>query len=120
MGNGACGTVHLLEEIGDGNDTDFAVKLTKIPTKKTKKQNSTEEINSSRLYFEHVVYSNQFQDVQGEFIPRLPPYKGPTAYGQAGGKKAIAALLLRRKFYNVNTRFLIHRPLSYLPLVLQC
>jgi hypothetical protein len=94
LGSGACATVHLLEEI-DGTPTELAIKLTPIPTKKTKKQNSIEEVNSSRLYFEHVVYHNQFQDVQGTFIPKLAPYKGPQPHGEAGGKQAARKEVLR-------------------------
>ena len=104
LGSGACATVHLLEEV-DGTSTDFAIKLAPIPTKTTKKKNSKEEINASKLYFEHVVYQNQFQDVQGQYIPNLPPYKGPPANGEAKGKlsdRSCFVLFLLRYHFSIS------------------
>lgn len=85
LGTGACATVHVLEEI-DGSPTEWAIKLTPLPKKKTKKGNSEEEINDRLLYIENVMYQNQFQDIQGIYIPKLPPYDGPSATGEADGK----------------------------------
>jgi pSer/pThr/pTyr-binding forkhead associated (FHA) protein len=85
VGSGACATVHALEEI-DGTATEFAIKLAPIPVKTTKKKNSEAEINATRIYYEHVVYRNQFQDILGEYLPNLPSYsKGPPSHGEAGG-----------------------------------
>jgi hypothetical protein len=60
--------------------------LAPIPKKTTKKGNSTEEVNASRLFFEHLVYHNQVQDLQGQFIPNLPTYKGPPGKGETEGE----------------------------------
>ena len=84
LGSGACATVHLLEEI-DGSPTQWAIKLAPVPKKKTKKGTSTEEVNDRLLYNEGVMYQNQFQDIQGRYVPKLPPYGGPLATGEAEG-----------------------------------
>jgi serine/threonine protein kinase len=84
LGSGACATVHSLEEI-DGQSTEWAIKLAPLPTKTTKKGTSTEEVNARLIHHESVMYQNQFQDLQGTFLPRLPPYKGPQASGEAQG-----------------------------------
>ena len=85
LGSGACATVHLLEEI-DGTATEWAIKLAPIPKKKTKKGNSTEEVNDRILYHESVMYQNQFQDLQGIYVPKLPPFNGPPTSGETEGK----------------------------------
>lgn len=94
LGNGACASVHALEEI-DGTPTEWAIKVAPIPTKKTKKANSMEEVNDRLLYYEHVMYQNQFQDIQGIFVPRLPPYRGPQTSGEAEGKDNYSAQFLQ-------------------------
>ena len=86
LGSGACASVHLLQD-AEGDETEFAIKLTPLPKKTTKKQNSQDEVNARMLYFEHVMYQNQFQDIQGTYIPELPPYKGPPSYGESDGKR---------------------------------
>lgn len=85
LGSGACATVHGLEEI-DGTTTEYAIKLTALPSKATKKGKSKEEIQASALYFENLIYTNHVQDIQGTFVPKLPPYgKGPPTYGDEEG-----------------------------------
>ena len=85
LGSGACATVYSLEGT-DRTSTEWAIKLSPLPTKITKKKNSEIEVNATKLYYEHVVYRNQFQDILGEYVPKLPPYgKGPPSCGEAGG-----------------------------------
>jgi serine/threonine protein kinase len=114
LGSGACATVHALEE-ADGTPTEFAIKLAPLPKKITKKKNSQEEVNARTLYYEHVVYRNQFQDILGKYIPNLPSYgKAPPSNGEAGGYRFlilekmehelshIVPLLLRRSESTIN------------------
>lgn len=84
LGTGACAAVHSLEEI-EGSSTEWAIKLAPLPKKKTKKASSPEEVNVRLLHHEGVMYINQFQDLQGSYVPRLPPYKGPPSNGEAEG-----------------------------------
>lgn len=85
LGSGACAAVHTLEE-ADGTPTEFAIKLAPLPKKITKKKNSVDEVNARTLYYEHVVYRNQFQDILGIYVPNLPSYgKAPPSNGEAGG-----------------------------------
>lgn len=95
LGKGACATVHLLEEI-DGSPTEWAIKLAPLPTKKTKKGTSIEEVNDRLLHHESVMYQNQFQDIQGTFVPQMPPYSGPQSSGEAGGKSWCFQILMHR------------------------
>jgi hypothetical protein len=86
LGSGACAAVHSLEEIdGVSTSTEWAIKLAPLPIKTTKKGSSPEEVNARLIHHESVMYQNQFQDLQGSFLPRLPPYKGPQASGDASG-----------------------------------
>ena len=55
LGTGACATVYALKT-ADGNETEYAVKVAPIPTKKTKKGNSPAETNVSLLHYEQLVY----------------------------------------------------------------
>jgi len=84
LGSGACASVHCVNE-NDGASTEWAIKLAPLAKKITKKKNSEAEVNERMIYFEHVMYMNQFQDLQGTIIPRLPPSKGPPGHGNAGG-----------------------------------
>ena len=85
LGSGACGTVHALEEI-DGSSTEWAVKVTPIPPATSKKKASQEKINDRLLHIEYVMYMNQFQDIQGTYIPRLAMHsKAPPGQGEADG-----------------------------------
>eukprot|EP00980_Cylindrotheca_fusiformis_P007206 scaffold1525_cov142-Cylindrotheca_fusiformis.AAC.6 len=85
LGSGACASVHALEEV-DGTPTEYAIKLAPVPKKITKKKTSVDEVNARTLYYEHVVYRNQFQDILGIYLPRLPSYdKAPPSNGEAGG-----------------------------------
>ena len=85
IGAGACASVHELLEL-DGTATDFAIKLAPLPTKTTRKQNSPAEVNARLLYFEQLMYNNQFPDMCGKTIPKLPPYGGPPVQGEEEGR----------------------------------
>lgn len=91
LGKGACATVCSLNRIDSSgsNETEFAVKLAPLPKKKTKKGNSVEETNVKLLYYEKLVYTTQFQSLQGRFIPYVPQSssKVPPVYGDVNGKK---------------------------------
>ena len=90
LGSGACATVCSLTKADNGssNDKKFAVKMAPLPMKKTRKGNSPEEMNVKLLYYEQLVYTTQFQSLQGGFIPSVPnsSSKDPPVYGDESGK----------------------------------
>ena len=102
LGTGACATVHQLDNI-DGSPTEFAIKLAPLPKKITKKQNSKEETNQRLLSFENTVYHNQVQDLQGTFVPKLPPSKGPPAHGTAADFTFLVIEKMARPLHDVVT-----------------
>ena len=85
IGSGACAVVYDLVTT-DGRSTDYVVKMTPVPKKKTKKNGKTkEEIDASLLHYEQLVYQTQFQRLQGKTIPSIP-FAGPPITGESGGK----------------------------------
>jgi hypothetical protein len=90
LGSGACATVCALKSMdsdGRSNETDFAVKVAPLPKKKTKKGNSPDEMNAKLLYYEQLVYTTQFRQLQGSQIPSVPSAssKDPPLYGDEKG-----------------------------------
>jgi len=96
LGSGACATVHCLEELdgGSSHPTEWAIKLAPLPTKTTKKGTTPMEVNARLIHHESVMYQNQFQDILGSVLPRLPPYKGPPVTGEAQGTQKLDYLVL--------------------------
>jgi hypothetical protein len=88
IGSGACATVYELKDKND-QPTKFAVKITPLPKKVTKKQNSPEETNARLLFYEQLVYNNHFGSLQGKVIPSLPGSNkaDPPVYGEINGKR---------------------------------
>ena len=109
LGSGACAAVHSLEEIdGPSTATEWAIKLAPLPTKTTKKGSSPAEVNARLIHHESVMYQNQFQDLRGIFLPRLPPYQGPQPSGEANGR-------CRKTVWILKTRNFL-RSISYMNL----
>jgi len=85
IGSGACAVVYDLVTT-DGRSTDYVVKMTPVPKKKTKNGKTKEEIDASLLHYEQLIYQTQFQSLQGKTIPSIP-FAGPPITGESGGYK---------------------------------
>ena len=85
IGEGACASVHLLKS-PSGTESNFVVKVTPLPTKITKKQQTIPERNARLLHYEGQMYQNILPDYRGYTIPQLPPYIGPPATGDVSGE----------------------------------
>jgi DNA-binding helix-hairpin-helix protein with protein kinase domain len=76
IGSGAFGSVHAVDVVKGGKSrpgaTQWAVKLTPVPVKPTKKQNSEPEIAYMRLWAENLIYSAQCRNLTGTLLPKLP------------------------------------------------
>jgi hypothetical protein len=57
-----------------GKTNSWVVKVTAVPTKITKKQNSPAECAARRLYYEYLIYSN-CRNLSGSILPLLPSIK---------------------------------------------
>lgn len=84
IGTGACAVVCDLQT-ADGSATEFAIKLARLPERKTKNGKSKGEQDVSLLNYEQMVYQTQFQDLQGTVIPILP-VGGPPVTGESDGE----------------------------------
>ena len=73
IGTGAFGQVHAVVERRSGRETSWAAKLTKVPTKTTKKANSPAEVAHQRLWAEKLLYEAHLRPMCGTMIPRIPP-----------------------------------------------
>jgi hypothetical protein len=75
LGKGAFGSVHAVEGGRDENGQDinrWAVKLTPVPVKITKKQNTEIEIAYGRLWSENLMYDVQCRNILGTIVPTVP------------------------------------------------
>jgi hypothetical protein len=70
IGQGAFGDVHAVT-LGM-KETNWACKLTPHVTKKTRKGNSALEIAYMLLWSENLLYSQQFRNMCGTMLPKLP------------------------------------------------
>ncbi|KAG7352891.1 protein kinase domain containing protein [Nitzschia inconspicua] len=87
IGSGSCAAVYELKD-STGQPTKFAIKVAPLPKKKTKKENSVEEINAQMLSYESMVYQTNFSELQGQFIPSIPDSmtkSDPPVNGEANG-----------------------------------
>ena len=89
VGTGACASVHLLQEANSNNsnsDTDWVIKIAPLPTKITKNRKTLPERNAHLIYYEELMYQSQFNEFQGDILPRLPAGgKEPPSKGQDNG-----------------------------------
>jgi DNA-binding helix-hairpin-helix protein with protein kinase domain len=77
IGKGAFGSVHAVDVVKGSKSrksstTQWACKLTAVPVKATKKQNSETEIAYMRLWAENLIYSAQCRSLTGTLLPKLP------------------------------------------------
>eukprot|EP00934_Nitzschia_sp_Nitz4_P003652 Nitzschia sp. Nitz4//scaffold75_size92586//87654//89943//NITZ4_004872-RA/size92586-augustus-gene-0.84-mRNA-1//1//CDS//3329557756//3642//frame0 len=100
IGDGACAAVYELEAM-DGSNTGYAAKVAPLAVKGTSKKNSPVEVNDRLLNHEAVTYQNQFPDIQGKFIPHLPPGSGPPAHGTANGFRYLIMERMDAPLYEV-------------------
>ena len=70
LGQGAFGQVHVVVR-KNGDESQWACKLTAAPVKITKKGSSEAEIAFSRLYAEYLLYSQHFRHLT-HILPQLP------------------------------------------------
>jgi hypothetical protein len=71
ISKGAFGAVHVVVD-GNHQETEWAVKLTPIPTKVTKKQTSAIETAHRLLWVENLLYSQHFATSCGTLLPNIP------------------------------------------------
>jgi hypothetical protein len=72
IGKGEFGEVYAVK--GGKTKSNWVVKVTAVPTKITKKQNSPAECAARRLYYEYLIYSN-CRNLSGSILPLLPSIK---------------------------------------------
>jgi hypothetical protein len=75
LGDGACGSVHVLICENDHTKDDLAIKLAPLPsttTKTTKKQQALLKRHADILHYEGLVYQNHLVQLRGNLIPELP------------------------------------------------
>ena len=76
LGQGAFGQVHNVVPKSKNKSSQWACKLTKIPskTKNSKQQHAEEdvEIAYQRLWSENMIYSNHLRSLCGTILPKLP------------------------------------------------
>lgn len=96
VGSGACASVHLLQEVHNGNGaksksnntstSSWVVKIAPLPTKITKQRKTPPERNAHLIYYEELMYQSQFVEFQGDILPRLPAGgHQPPSKGQGDG-----------------------------------
>lgn len=86
VGAGACASVHLLQEANSNNSSDWVIKIAPLPTKITKNRKTLPERNAHLIYYEELMYQSQFNEFQGDILPRLPAgTKEPPSKGQDNG-----------------------------------
>ena len=93
LGKGEFGSVHCIHyhdghnnkhshpknDVGIG--TDWVVKLTPVPIKVTKKQNTSIEIAYRLLWNEYLLYTQHFSEHCGTYLPVVPKRVGSSSSG---------------------------------------
>jgi hypothetical protein len=75
LGDGACGSVHVLICENDKTKDDLAIKLAPLPSDKiktTKKQQALLKRHADILSYEGLLYQNHLVKLRGNLIPELP------------------------------------------------
>eukprot|EP00538_Stauroneis_constricta_P000950 CAMPEP_0119555038 /NCGR_PEP_ID=MMETSP1352-20130426/7368_1 /TAXON_ID=265584 /ORGANISM="Stauroneis constricta, Strain CCMP1120" /LENGTH=301 /DNA_ID=CAMNT_0007601733 /DNA_START=137 /DNA_END=1039 /DNA_ORIENTATION=+ len=104
IGSGACGAVHELESLRSSSDfssEDLVAKMVPLPKKTSKYKRSPAETNAALLYYEHTVYQNFFQGLQGTYIPRLPSGKEVQPYGDISGYRYLVMERMEMQLHDV-------------------
>lgn len=90
IGQGAFGKVHAVVLLTSKEETEWAVKLTEIPTRPTKKKSSPAEVAQHRLWWEGMVYREHFHALRGTVVPNIPSlYEMRSYYSNHKGACAI-------------------------------
>lgn len=110
IGEGACGAVHILEPSirGSGSTNgSYAIKVAPIPGDSISAKKKKElKHNSDLLYYENLIYTSHLTSLRGEYIPDLPPTKGPPSMGIVGGFRYLVMERMEAPFWDIVPRLL--------------